>query len=172
MRFWSWLRGEPRCEYDYRKRLKKIEYRMGYGAPKDPVKEWITEYNDEETLGFAILQRQRRLENEKKTAEEQQQKQQIRRRRCKQCQYQKEMCSACHEVSQAADIPPPYLNRSPEDFEQDLAKLREEFVKNRTRLQEIQEKLIDSRTVPVDAASKLCLNISGQRSGGKHPQER
>ncbi|RDH20545.1 hypothetical protein M747DRAFT_351023 [Aspergillus niger ATCC 13496] len=149
MRFWSWLRGEPRREYYYKKRLQEIKDHIGYDTPKDPVKKWISEFNDEETLGFAIIQRQRRLENEKKTAEEQQQREerrQFRRRRCEQCRYQEEMCSACHEATQAADVPPPYSSRSPEDFKQDLAKLREEFVKNRIRLEAIKQKLTDSRS--------------------------
>lgn len=149
MRFWSWLRGEPRRECYYKKRLQEIKDHIGYDTPKDPVKKWISEFNDEETLGFAIIQRQRRLENEKKTAEEQQQREerrQFRRRRCEQCRYQEEMCSACHEATQAADVPPPYSSRSPEDFKQDLAKLREEFVKNRIRLEAIKQKLTDSRS--------------------------
>ncbi|GLB06994.1 hypothetical protein AtubIFM57258_002313 [Aspergillus tubingensis] len=143
MRFWSWLRGEPRCEYYYKKRLEEIKDRIGDGTPKDPVKKWIIEYNDEEMLGFAILQRQRRLENEKKTAGAQQQQQQSRRRRCMRCQYQKEMCSACHEATQAADVPPPYLSRFPEDLDRDLAKLREELWKSRARLEAISQKLSD-----------------------------
>ncbi|PWY73403.1 hypothetical protein BO83DRAFT_388765 [Aspergillus eucalypticola CBS 122712] len=147
MRFWSWLRGEPRCEYYYRKRLEDIDYQIGHDTPRDQIKNWLNEYNEEETLGFAILQRQRRLENEKQTAGAQQQQQQFRRRRCKQCQYQKEMCSACHEAMQTEDVPPPYLNRSPEDLERDLAKLLEEFSKNRTRLGAIRQKLLDSRSL-------------------------
>ncbi|GLB23592.1 hypothetical protein AtubIFM61612_004187 [Aspergillus tubingensis] len=129
MRFWSWLRGEPRCEYYYKKRLEEIQYHIGYDTPRDQIKKWINEYNEEETLGFAILQRQRRLENEKQMAGARQEQQQFRRRRCKQCQYQKEMCSACHEAMQTADVPPPYLSRCPEDLELNLAKLREELWK-------------------------------------------
>ncbi|GLA25291.1 hypothetical protein CBS147346_10918 [Aspergillus niger] len=160
MRFWSWLRGEPRCEYYYKKRLQEIKVHIRYGIPKEPVKKWITEFNDEETLGFAIVQRQRRLENEKKTAEEQQQQEQrrqFRRRQCERCRYQEEMCSACHEATQAADVPPPYSSRSPEEFEQDLAKLREEFVKNRIRLEAIKQKLTDK--------TKLAGRMSGLNAG-------
>ncbi|GAT30486.1 similar to An17g00610 [Aspergillus luchuensis] len=146
MRFWSWLRGEPRCEYYYKKRLEEIRDQIGDGTPKDPVKKWITEYNDEEALGFAILQRQRRLENEKQMAGAHQQQQQFRRRRCKQCQYQEEMCSACHEATQAADVPPSYSSQFPENLERDLAKLREELCKNRARLEAISQKLSDSRS--------------------------
>lgn len=146
MRFWSWLRGEPRCEYYYKKRLEEIQYHIGYDTPRDQIKKWINEYNEEETLGFAILQRQRRLENEKQMAGARQEQQQFRRRRCKQCQYQKEMCSACHEAMQTADVPPPYLSRCPEDLELNLAKLREELWKSRARLEAISQKLTDSRS--------------------------
>ncbi|GLA57660.1 hypothetical protein AtubIFM56815_011288 [Aspergillus tubingensis] len=146
MRFWSWLRGEPRCEYYYKKRLEKIQYQIRYDTPRDQIKKWINEYNEEETLGFAILQRQRRLENEKQMAGAQQQQQQFRRRQCKQCQYQKEICSACHEAMQRADVPPPYLSRCPEDLERNLAKLREELWKSRARLEAISQKLTDSRS--------------------------
>ncbi|GKZ30944.1 hypothetical protein AbraIFM66950_010718 [Aspergillus brasiliensis] len=149
MRFLSWLRGESRREYYYRKYLEEVEDQIGDSTIGKKVDGWINEFRDEETLGFAILQRQRRLENEKQTAEEQQQqqqKQQFRRRRCKRCQYQKEMCSACHGTTQSADDPPPYLDRSPKDLELDLAKLREEFSKNRTRLEAIKEKLRDSES--------------------------
>ncbi|GKZ27092.1 hypothetical protein AbraCBS73388_003731, partial [Aspergillus brasiliensis] len=131
------------------KRLKKVEDQIRYRIIEEEAKELITEFEDEETLGFAILQRQRRLENEKKTTEEQQQQQQQkqqsrRRQRCERCQYQKEMCSACYEASQAADVPPPYLDRTPKDLELDLAKLREEFSKHRTRLEAKKEELKDS----------------------------
>ncbi|PYH93338.1 hypothetical protein BO71DRAFT_355558 [Aspergillus ellipticus CBS 707.79] len=154
MRLWSWLRGEPRREYYYRKHLNKVRKRLRWVPTNKKVDEWILELRDEETLGFAILQRQRRLETEQKKEEEGQQQQQqqqqhqqyeFRRWRCQRCKYHKEMCSACHEAFQAADIPPPYFNRSPKDFEVKLATLREEFSKHRIRVNAIKEKLNDIR---------------------------